>query len=69
MLRISRASIYFMERAGLLETRRGPVPKLSVSINSVHQFPMTNPYPAAAFRVEAQGNPAPDRGLTTPFAD
>jgi hypothetical protein len=69
MVNLTRASKYFLERAGIADARRGPVSKSSVSINAVHSYPLSEPYPSQDARVAAQGNPPPDRPLTEPFVE
>lgn len=53
-----------MERAGLLETRRAPVPRADLASNPVHSTPLVAPLPHPELVVDVNGDPSPDRGIT-----
>jgi hypothetical protein len=58
---ISKASSYFLERAGITPTRRGPIPKLSITLHPAHFLSLTAPYPLPYLLQDTNGNPPPDR--------
>jgi hypothetical protein len=63
----SRSAKNFMERIGIIPTRRGPVPRLDLSANLAHSLPLQKPLPSGESLLNSgqQGVPPPDRGLTT----
>lgn len=65
MAKASRSSRLFRERAGLAKTVRGPLPRHDSELNPLHRYPLKAPLPAPEFLEETQGNPPPDRDITT----
>ncbi len=64
-MRISRASLWFLERAGLTPTRRGPMPMVAPGLNQAMNLPVSPPLPRPVTLLVTQGDPPPDRGLST----
>lgn len=61
---ISKASKFYLERAGILMTERGPRAHLSPTLNAVHFYPLKPPLPNPVFLQDENGNPSPDRAST-----
>lgn len=64
MFVISKSPIRFMERRGLIQTERAPVPRVAPDLCIVHNMPLKPPLPDPQLLLAAEGI-IPDRGLTT----
>ncbi len=62
---LSKGSNLYLERAGLVPTRRGPVRAYAPALNPAHRYPLSPPLPYPELLGATQGSPPPDRGLTT----
>ena len=63
----SRSARAFLERKGLVQTRRYPVPRLAPYKMLVHSIPLETPLPSPSLQVDAEGDPPPDRGNLAPW--
>jgi hypothetical protein len=61
---ISRGSVWYLERAGLADTRRGPGGRLAPGLNLARAVPVAPPLPRPVYLLPEQGEPPPDRGLS-----
>lgn len=66
-MRVSQASIFYLERRGLVETRRAPTPKVDLARNHIHTVDFAMAELPPGFRTAENGNPVPDRGITQPW--
>lgn len=64
---ISRSPIPFLERKGLIPTRRYPVPRLDLVRVAADNLPLDNPPQNPGAMLDAQGFPSPDRGKLDPW--
>lgn len=64
MFVISQSPIRFMERRGLIQTARAPVPRVAPDLCAVHNMPLKPPLPDPLLLQTVAGI-IPDRGLTT----
>ncbi len=66
----SRSARSYQERAGLIHTRRGPLPQIRVEDNKAHDYPLTVPLPLPGLIRYENGQDvdgtinSPDRGKT-----
>jgi hypothetical protein len=65
MIVLSRSSKAYRERAGLTPTRRGPTPSFCPADNLAASVFVAPPLPEPGYLGNTQGNPPPDRGLST----
>lgn len=63
----SKSPRRFQERAGLIPTVRGPLPTLNIGANLALRLTLKRPLPPAEFLESTQGDPPPDRGLSSPW--
>lgn len=64
-MKISRGAIWFQERAGLVETRRGPLTAAAPTLNLVNTaYALAPPLPLPEVLLPLQGCPQPDRGYS-----
>lgn len=64
---LSQDSRPFLERAGLIPFRRGPVPRMDLARHPIHSVPVAPPLPSGEASLDVQGLPPPDRGRTKPW--
>lgn len=60
----SRSARPFQERLGLARTRSLPLPRLDLGALKINTLPLDSPFPAPLSRLEVEGSPPPDRGVT-----
>lgn len=66
MATLSQDPRAFLERAGLIPTRRGPVATLDPGLHPIHSLPLDPPLPAAELVASPLSSPPTD-GRTTPW--
>ena len=64
---VSRNPIPFLERTGLVKTRRHPVPRLDTVRMAVRDLPFEDPAPRPESLLDVAGHLPSDRGVTGPW--
>lgn len=54
----------YLERSGILPTRRNPLPRIEPDTLPVHAQALHAPLPAPEIVADVNGVPSPDRGVT-----
>lgn len=68
----SRSARPFQERAGLVPTRRTPMPRADFGTSKLVDYPLVPPFPIPERLLSGQGDPPPDRAGDTqqwPYGD
>lgn len=64
---ISRNALPLLERFGIVETLREPMPRLNTGALKVNHMPLQPPLPVPRVRRVAEGDPPPDRPRFAPW--
>lgn len=63
----SRSPLRYLERQGIVPTRRVPRPRLDTTDLLVHTIPLTDDQLNPALMLGTKGMPSPDRGRMDPW--